>query len=481
LLGSAFSQLRYGFSILRGKHLNPQDLERICEEMLATLREYGDTGTGGQDLPGGHGRTPPDVQKTVTDRALRVTARSAVAGTAYYAELLGRHGVDAGALTAENLEQVPVTTKASLRGRLGAFVSRNAEPALLSTTTGTTGMPTSVWFSRRELRIFSALSTIAAVTALGLRQRHTLAYAGCSRATLALTISEESVVRSGASFVQIGMFDPDICLERLAAPLGLRGKLPQISHITAPTSYLAALVHAATSNGWTAADFGLRNIQVAGEILTDALRARAQEVFGAEVTDSYLSTETAPAGASVCEQGHLHFGHEFAYYEVVDPYTFTRVGPGEIGVLVATPYAPYRDCTLLLRYATGDLVRTVEAPPTCELSHLPATSPILGRFTGPLSLRIHTRRILELLESERGVPLPARYSITEDRDQAVLHVLVGKNTAQVTPRLEERAGELDIPLDGIKTYEDRDDMPPCAPVRADLREGTFELRGWGRP
>lgn len=445
--------------------------------MLATVREYGDMGAGGEEIPGQQGRTPPDVQQTMTNRALKVTARAAVTDTLYYGDLFSRAGLDPGDITVESLKRVPVTTKPSLRGRLGEFVSKKADPVLLATTTGTTGLPTSVWFSRRELRTFSALSTIAAITTLGLRDRHVLAYAGCSRATLALTISKESVTRSGASFVHLGMIDPDVCLERLAAPLGLRGKHPQISHVTAPTSYLAALVHAAETNGWQAGDFGLEHIEVAGEILTDALKARTRDALGAEVTDGYLGTETAPAGATGCGQGHLHFGREFAHFEVVDPFTFAETAPGEVGMLVATPYAPYRDCTLLLRYATGDLVRRHGPDLSCPLGHLPATSPILGRFSGPLSLRVHSRQVLELLESEPGVPLPARYCVTGDADHPILHVLVKKDSAQILSRLEERAGELGLPVRGIRLYDDRDDMPPTVPVRADLREETFEMRG----
>lgn len=445
--------------------------------MLATVREYGDIGAGDQEIPGGQSRTPPDVQQTMTNRALKVTARAAVSGTLYYGELFSRIGLEPGDMSAESLKHVPVTTKPTLRGRLGAFVSAKAEPALLATTTGTTGMPTSVWFSRRELRIFSALSTIAAMGTLGLRDRHVLAYAGCSRATLALTVSKESVTRSGASFVHVGMVDPDVCLERLAAPLGLRGKRPQISHVTAPTSYLAALVHAAETNGWQAGDFGLEHIEVAGEILTEALKVRARNALGAEVTDAYLGTEVAPAGASGCERGHLHFGREFAHFEILDPVTFAETPPGEVGMVVATPYAPYRDCTMLLRYATGDLVRRHGTDLSCTLAHLPATSPILGRFSGPLSLRVHSRQVLELLESEPGVPLPARYRVTGDADRPVLHVLVEKDTAQILSRLEERAGKLGLPVCEIRLYEDRDDMPPTVPVRADLREATFEMRG----
>ncbi|MFH9352153.1 hypothetical protein [Kitasatospora sp. NPDC017646] len=102
----------------------------------------------------------------------------------------------------------------------------------MALTTGTSGTPTAVWFSRAEVESAIALSTISAVLGLGLRPRHTVAYAGCSRATLPLVYAEESTTRAGAGFVQFGTVEPALALDRLAAPLGLPGKDPQVTHLT---------------------------------------------------------------------------------------------------------------------------------------------------------------------------------------------------------------------------------------------------------
>ena len=85
--------------------------------------------------------------------------------------------------------------------------------------------------------------------------------------------------------------------------------------------------------------------------------------------------------------------------------------PGAVGVLVATPFAPFRETTPLLRYDTGDLVRTLTAPPTCALRQQPATSDLLGKRR--LSIRhesgwVTPRQVLEALEALEVVPLPAR-------------------------------------------------------------------------
>ncbi|NED74032.1 phenylacetate--CoA ligase family protein, partial [Streptomyces sp. SID9944] len=427
MFGTALSQLRYGMSILLNRRIRPQDLERIARDLVATLGEFGAPGADSALLPGQAAGIDPEVRRTVTRRSLRATARTAARHTAYYRRLFGDLGLDPDALDPDDgtWARVPVTPKQALRGLPGAFVSTAARPALMALTTGTSGTPTAVWYSRAELDTTLALSTISAVLGMGLRPHHTLAYAGCSRATLPLLNAEESTTRVGASFVQFGTLEPALALDRLAAPLGLPGKAPQITHLSTAASYLAALVHRAEHDGWRPADFGLESIGVGGEVLSRPLRERAEAVFGARVTTSYLMTETLPSGGTPCAQGHLHHTTEFGHLEVLDPRTWEPTPPGGTGVVVHTPYVPYRECTLLLRYATGDLVRLPAAAPDCELAHLPATSEILGRWSGPLSAAVTTRDLLDLVEAEPEVPLPARYALAErPGGGAELHLLV---------------------------------------------------------
>ncbi|MFB8088276.1 phenylacetate--CoA ligase family protein [Streptomyces sp. NPDC055992] len=475
MFGTAFSQLRYGAAILRNRRIRPYDLERIARDLVATLAEFGEPGADSALLPGTAGAVDPAVRRTVTERSLRATARAAARHTAYYRRTFDRLGIDPEALTPETWDQVPVTPKAELRGLPAAFVSAVSVPALMALTTGTSGTPTTVWFSRAEVEISVAMSTVSAVLAQGLRPQHTLAYAGCSRATLPLLNVEESVTRIGASFVQLGTVAPAVALDRLAAPLGLRGKAPQITHLTLSASYLAALVEEAEQGGWRAQDFGMVHIGVGGEPLSEPLRERAEAALGAAVSTSYMMTEAVPSGGTPCSEGHLHHTTEFGHLEVLDPVTHAPTEPGGAGMLVQTPYVPYRDCTLLLRYATGDLVRLPGEPPACELAHLPATSQILGRWSGPLSIAVPTRSVLELLEAERDVPLPARYALIEGLPGPRLHVLVRRlPAAGLLGRLEERATALGLGLNAIVLHDDPATMPPTGPVRADLREHTFE-------
>lgn len=475
MFGTALSQLRYGAAILRNRPIRPYDLERIARDLVATIAEFGEPGADSALLPGPAGAVDPAVRRTVTERSLRATARAAARHTAYYRRTFDRLGLDPGTLTPETWARVPVTPKAALRGLPAAFVSAVSAPALMALTTGTSGSPTTVWYSRAEVEIAVAMSTVSAVLGLGLRPHHTLAYAGCSRATLPLLNVEESVTRIGASFVQLGTVEPAVVLDRLAAPLGLRGKAPQITHLTLSASYLAALVEEAERGDWRPSDFGLGYIGVGGEPLSEPLRERAAAALGADTSTSYMMTETVPSGGTPCTEGHLHHTTEFGHLEVLDPVTHAPTPPGGVGVIVQTPYVPYRDCTLLLRYATGDLVRLPGGEAGCEMAHLPATSQILGRWSGPLSVAVPTRSVLNLLEAEPDIPLPARYALVEAPSGPRLHVLVRRlPAAGLLGRLEERATSSGLALDAIVLHDEPSSMPPTGPVRADLREHTFE-------
>ncbi|MEV0351078.1 hypothetical protein AB0H88_35290 [Nonomuraea sp. NPDC050680] len=81
------------------------------------------------------------------------------------------------------------------------------------------------------------------------------------RATLSRSIAqiliERAATMTGAAFVHVGLVDPRATLDRLAVPLHVPGKRPQMTHLNTTASYLAALVQEAERGGWDAKDFGV--------------------------------------------------------------------------------------------------------------------------------------------------------------------------------------------------------------------------------
>ncbi|MFI6319853.1 phenylacetate--CoA ligase family protein [Nonomuraea sp. NPDC050556] len=446
MFGTAVRQLGYAWSMISGRRFRLKDVSALVDDMRATMEQFGSPGEGADDLLAA---TDPEIQEDLTRRRLKQTVRHAATETPYYRHLLKDDGI------------IPPTRKEALRGMPSAFVSDLAKPALLAYTTGTTGAPTMVWFSAYELELMSAMAALSLMMSGGLRTDHIWANAVSSR-SIAQVIAERGVTRTGAAFVNLGIVDPAVALDRLATPLHVPGRRPQITHLNLNASYLGALVQEAERGGWSPRDFCLEEVWSGGEVLTDALRGRAEEMFGAPVHDGYSMTEIAPVSGEVCADGHLHMPADQGMVEVLDPVTMEPAEAGAIGVLVVTPWSAFRDTTLLLRYVTGDLVRVLSEPPECARAAIPATSRILGRMVGDQGLT--TRDILDALQAERDLPLPSRYAL----DGGVLYVVADKKDRALAVRLEERLST------GVVLVEGPEELPAPCHVRADLIEHSFE-------
>jgi phenylacetate-coenzyme A ligase PaaK-like adenylate-forming protein len=471
VFATAVRQMSFAWSMLSGREFRVTDLAGLVDDLQATLEEFGTPGEGAGEM---FSAPDPQMQRDLTMRRLRRTIRSAARDVPYYRAWFDANGVDAATVTLDSLAVVEPTPKAALRGLPAAFVSDRARPALAATTTGTTGTPTLVWFSRYDLEVISTLNAFSLMLIGGLRANHVWANCISSR-SMAQILMERSVPMTGAAFLPVGVVDPCDALDRLAMPLRIPGKETKVTHLNATASYLGLLVQEAERQGRNARDFGLKEIRSGGEVLTDALRARAEETLGGLVVDGYSMTEIVPVAGQVCSQGHLHIPSDQGHVEVLDPVSHLPAAPGTVGVLTVTPYLVYRNTTMLLRYLTGDLVRVLETKGLdCEMAGIPATSRILGRMTAGA---VTTRDLLDLLQAERALPLPSRYALDETARGSVLHVVAGRVSRSLLARLEERAAALALPLHGIVLVGDAAELPRPCPVRADLRETSFEPRG----
>jgi phenylacetate-coenzyme A ligase PaaK-like adenylate-forming protein len=284
---------------------------------------------------------------------------------------------------------------------------------------------------------------------------------------------------AGAMVIPSGVIDPAQALAQLAAPLCIPGKKSKASTLAAYPSYVGMLVEEGLRRGYRPHDFGLERILGGGEIVTQGLKDRARRVFGDTCwIESWAMTETYPVGGTRCEEGHLHFPLDQGLVEALDPDSGERAEPGETGVLVVTPFAPFRDATPLLRYNTEDLVLAVPAALTCSLKSLPATSDLLGKQR--LSVRVDgqwvtPRQVLEALEALECVPLPARcgFRLAPGRVAVDVEVVVREEGAQVRhaviAALEARA----VPVRDVRLVIDPGQLEDPYPLRGDLRETHF--------
>jgi acyl-CoA synthetase (AMP-forming)/AMP-acid ligase II len=229
--------------------------------------------------------------------------------------------------------------------------------------------------------------------------------------------------------------------------------------------------------GYSTADFGLEQSSLGGEIVTEGIKRRCQALFGpVAFSEGYGITETWPFGGTLCEQSHLHFEPAHGLLEVIDPETGRTAAPGEVGTLVLTPFAPFRDSVVLLRYDTQDLVRQLAEPPTCSQRHLPGTSNLLGKKR--LAVRhaaswTTPRDILEAIESIDALPLPARCGFwLEGKGVAVEVVAPHILRASIGDALEARQ----VPLQALHLVDDLRELKRPLPWRGDLHESSFDVR-----
>jgi phenylacetate-coenzyme A ligase PaaK-like adenylate-forming protein len=478
MLAEAFAQIRFAISLMFGVPFDVGSLERLAEALRQTRQEFGAIGGEAAELLAG----PSLDESTRRDVQLRRFRAQAVRGareTAYYGRLFAQLGLDPARLPYEEIARIPPTPKEAVRERPDDFVGRLAEPALRTVTTGTTGLPTAICFSRREMRSYVALGAISLQAGGLVDSTDVVQLSTSARATLGNTCFAGACELAGALVHQAGLVTAEHTLGLLAERRRLAGKRDRVSVLSTYPSHLGEVVELGLRQGLKPADFGLRRLFAGGELVTEGVKARARQLFGEiQIFEGYGMTETWPLAGLHCPDGHLHFEPSQALVEVLDLETGAPAGPGQAGTIVATPFRPYRETTILLRYDTRDVVRALPEPPTCALRHRPAT----GVLEGKLSLAARhdegwtfPRQVLEALEALDEVPLPARCGFWAVPGGVAVEVVTRHADRPAARRAIERAlGERGVPVRDLRLVSDRSGLRHPLPLRGDLCEATFD-------
>lgn len=470
MLETAAAHLRLGASIVFGIPLSRWSLERLVDALLETRAEFGVVYPEGAELLEA-ASLDDETRRDLEIKRFRAQAKRAARETPYYRSLFEELALDPARLRRSDLSRVPVTTKRAFRATPDAFVRRSARPTFQTTTTGTTGHPVLVRFSSDEIRAYALLAAISELVSGHVGPDDVVQLSTSSRATLGNTCFGGACARIGALVYLDGIRDPEQALRQLAERRTLPGKKPRTSILSTYPSYLGMLVETGLGVGYRPADFGLERIFVSGEVVTAGVKERARHLFGAvQFVEGYAMTETWPLSGVCCSEGHLHFEPSQGLVEVVEPLTGDLAQPSAVGSIVATPFPPYRDTTIVLRYDTEDLVRPVEGPMSCERRRFPATTNLLGKRSHAVRHRdgwTTTRDMLEALEGAPRVPLPARCGFwAEDGGVAVEVVADAAGRAAIGRRLED-AG---VPLTRLLLREASSSLERPLPLRCDLQE-----------
>jgi phenylacetate-CoA ligase len=315
------------------------------------------------------------------DERLRFVVGYVYERVPFYRQRLDEAGVDPKAFGGlEDLHKLPFTRKDHLRENypFGLFAVPREEVARIHASSGTTGKPTVVGYTKKDLQVFAevvARSLAAAGARPGMMLHNAYGY-GLFTGGLGLHGGAEAL---GMTVVPVsgGMTERQVML--------IQDFRPEV--ISCTPSYAQTLAEEFRKRGVSPEALSLEYAVLGAEPWTEAIRKQVDEGLGARSTNIYgLSEIIGPGVANECveERQGSHIWEDHFLPEVVDPDTGEPLPEGKVGVLVLTNLT--KEAMPLLRYWTGDLTFLTYEPCACGRTHV-RMGPILGRTDDMLIIR----------------------------------------------------------------------------------------------
>ncbi|MDR9501176.1 MAG: phenylacetate--CoA ligase [Desulfurivibrionaceae bacterium] len=281
----------------------------------------------------------------------------------YYAGKMDEAGVKPEDITClADIHRLPFTTKEDLRKNypFGLFTVPMEEVVRIHASSGTTGQPTVVGYTKKDIRMWAELMA-RCLSAAGAHTKDTIhnAYGyGLFTGGLGAHYGAEEL---GATVVPIsgGNTKRQIML--------LRDFKSTILLCT--PSYALNLAEAMTEMGIDPKDLALRVGVFGAEPWSENMRAEIERNLGIKAIDIYgLSEIMGPGVAVECteEQKGLHVMEDHFLPEIVHPDTFEPLARGEKGELVFTTLT--KEAFPVIRYRTKDFSRIITTPCSCGRS-----------------------------------------------------------------------------------------------------------------
>ncbi|MGA2247890.1 MAG: phenylacetate--CoA ligase [Verrucomicrobiota bacterium] len=331
---------------------------------------------------------------------LQETVQRVAAHVPFYQQKFAELGVKPGQIRSlADLRRLPFTTSADLRANYptGLLAVPYDDALRLHTSSGTTGKPKALFFSRQDVDNAAEL---------------------CARSFVMTGVTKQDVFQNMMTY---GMFTGALvthygaekvgCLVIPAGPGNSERQLMLMQdfratflHVT--PSYALYLATFMEKHGVDPRrDLALRKAFVGAEPYTEETRRKIEEGLGLDVYNSYgLSEMNGPGVAFECEQKHgMHLWEDHFIMEIIDPRTGEPVREGEAGELVMTTLC--REAMPLLRYRTRDITSLLTTPCPCGRTHR-RLNRIAGRSDDMLIVRgvnIYPQQIERVLMVEPGV------------------------------------------------------------------------------
>ncbi len=284
--------------------------------------------------------------------------------TPFYRERLSAAGIHSpeDIRSLSDLSRIPFTSKNDLRDAYpyGLLSVDRSEVVRLHASSGTTGTPTVIFHTAKDLANWTELTVRSIVCTGGTRNdvfQNMMTY-GLFTGGLGLHYGAES----------LGMLVIPASSGNTKRQFKLMKDF-QTTVVHATPSYLLHLWSKMEEEGIALSDLSLKKAFIGAEPHSERIRQKIESLFGIEAYNSYgLSEMNGPGVAFECQYRRgMHLWEDSYILEVINPDTLEPVRDGERGEIVLTTLR--REATPLLRYRTRDLSSIMPEPCPCGRTH----------------------------------------------------------------------------------------------------------------
>lgn len=261
----------------------------------------------------------------------------------------------------KDLSKLPFVTKQDLRDNypFGMFAVPKEELVRVHASSGTTGKPTVVGYTKRDLKMWSdCVSRIACMGGATKKDMAQICFGyGMFTGALGLHYGLENI---GATIVPSSTGNSEKQIMYM--------KDFETTLLVATPSYAMRLAEVAMGMGIDPKkDLKVKIGLVGSELLTEAMRTEMHKLWGDDmlVTSNYGMSELMGPGVSgECQYMEgMHINEDYFIPEIIDAKTGEVLPPGEKGELVIT--CIYKEGLPLIRYRTKDVTRLIYEPCKC--------------------------------------------------------------------------------------------------------------------
>lgn len=299
----------------------------------------------------------------------------------FYKKLFDNHDVTPGDIKAlEDIAKLPFTVKTDLRDNypFGLFTCPVDEVNEIHASSGTTGKPTVVAYTKNDIKLWSTVMA------------RSIAMAGARKGDIIQNAYGYGLFTGGLG-VHYGALELGLPVVPMSS--GNTQKQLQLMHdfnttiITCTPSYALFMAEEAVDRGIDPRKSPVRIGILGAEPWSQQMRDKIEELWNMTALDIYgLSEIIGPGVAQECPgKNGLHVFCDHFYPEIIDPRTGMPVEEGADGELVFTTLT--KEALPLIRYRTGDI--TSLEYDKCEACGrtLPRISKLKGRTDDMLIIR----------------------------------------------------------------------------------------------